>query len=121
MAMTAPGMGSFSGTASWRKTFRDSQAQRLRLVLAKAGIGKKLPVVHEISAQNLRDAEDKMAVGDLFEDIHAQPFSELHHALLMTRGAEVAALAREGQEIFMAAVFTFVKGDFAIFMLRICS
>jgi hypothetical protein len=28
-AMTAPGMGSFSGAASWRKTFRDSQAKRL--------------------------------------------------------------------------------------------
>jgi len=30
--------------ASRRKTFRDSQAHRLRLVPAKAGIGKKLPV-----------------------------------------------------------------------------
>jgi len=62
-----------------------------------------------------------MPVRNLLEDIHAEPFPEFHHALLMTRGAEVAALAREGQEIFMAAVFTFVKGDFAIFMLRICS
>jgi len=30
MAMTAPGMGFFSGTASRRKSFRESQAQRLR-------------------------------------------------------------------------------------------
>jgi hypothetical protein len=30
MAMTAPGIGSFCGTASWRKTFKDSHAVRLR-------------------------------------------------------------------------------------------
>jgi len=30
MAMIAPGMGAFSGTASLIKTFRDSHAQRLR-------------------------------------------------------------------------------------------
>ena len=48
--MTSPGMGSGDTlqqgvpTASWRNIFRDSQAQRLRLVPAKAGIGKKLPM-----------------------------------------------------------------------------
>jgi hypothetical protein len=30
MAMTAPGMGFLSGTVSRRKSFRESQAQRLR-------------------------------------------------------------------------------------------
>jgi len=48
-----------------------------------AEIGEKLPVVQEIPAQYLRDAEDKMAMGDLFEYLGTQPFPELHHALLM--------------------------------------
>jgi len=39
----------------------------------------------EVSAQDLRDAQDKMPVGDLFEDIHAEPLPEFHHALLMAR------------------------------------
>ena len=75
-----------------------------------AQIGKKLPVVQEISAQNLRDAEDKMAMGDLFEDIHAQPFSEFQHALLMTGRTEMAAFTGKCQQVFMAAVFTLHTG-----------
>ena len=46
-----------------------------------------------------------MAVGRLFEDIHAKPLPECHDALLMAGGAKVAALAREGKQVFMAAVF----------------
>jgi len=38
-----------------------------------------------------------MPVRNLLEDIHAEPFPEFHHALLMTRGAEVAALAGKCQ------------------------
>jgi len=89
--MTAPGMGSGDTlqqgvpTASWRKTFRDSQAQRLRLVPAKAGIGQQPPVIEKVTAKDLRDAQDKMPLGDLFENIHAQPFPEFHDALLMAR------------------------------------
>jgi hypothetical protein len=44
---------------------------RLRLVPAKAGIGKKLPVVKEVTPENLRDAEDKMPVRYFLENIHA--------------------------------------------------
>jgi len=51
-----------------------------------------------------------MPVRNLLEDIHAEPFPEFHHALLMTRGAEVAALAGKCQQIFMAAVFAFHAG-----------
>ena len=46
----------------------------------------------------------------LLEDIHAEPLAEFHHALLMAGWAEMAALAREGQQIFMAAVFAFDTG-----------
>ena len=75
MAMAAPGRGLFSGTTSCRKTFRNSQAQRLRLVPAKAGIGEKLPIIQEVLAQDLRDAQDKMSMGNLFENVPAQPFN----------------------------------------------
>jgi len=51
-----------------------------------------------------------MPMGDLLEDIHAEPFPELHHALLMAGWAEVAALAGEGQKIFMAAILAFHTG-----------
>jgi hypothetical protein len=74
---------------------------------ATAQTGKKLPVVKEISTQNLRDAEDEMPVRNLFEDIHAQPLPEFHHPFLMARGAKVATLAGKCQQVFMAAVFTF--------------
>jgi hypothetical protein len=48
-----------------------------------------------------------MTVRNLFENIHAQPLPEFHHALLMAGGAEVTALAGKGEEIFMAAVLAF--------------
>jgi hypothetical protein len=51
-----------------------------------------------------------MPVGYLLEHIHAEPFPEFHHPLLMAGGAEMTALARKCQEIFMAAVFAFHTG-----------
>ena len=42
-----------------------------------------------------------MPVGNLFEYIHAQPLPEFHHPLLMAGGAEMTALAGEGQKILM--------------------
>ena len=77
---------------------------------APAQIGKELSVIEKISAQNLRDAEDEMPVGNLLEDIHTEPFPELHHALLMAGWAKMTALAGEGQQILMAAVMTFDTG-----------
>jgi len=74
--MTAPGMGLSSGTASWIKTFRDSQA-------AAAEIGKQLSIIEKVTAKDLRDAEYEMTVRNLLDDIHAQPLPEFHHAFLM--------------------------------------
>jgi len=50
---------------------------------ATAQIGKKLSIIQEVTAEYLRDAENKMTVRHLFEDIHAEPFPEFDHALLM--------------------------------------
>ena len=70
-----------------------------------AETGKKLSIIQEIPAKNLRDTEDEMTVRHLLEDIHAKPFAEFHHALLVAGRAEMAALARECQQVFVAAVF----------------
>ncbi len=51
---------------------------------APAQIDQQPPVIEKVTAEDLRDAEDKMPVRNLLEHIHAQPFPELHHALLMT-------------------------------------
>jgi len=75
-----------------------------------AQIGKKLPVIEEVSAEDLRDAENEMPVRNLLEHIHAQPFSEFHNTLLMAGWAEMPALARKCQQIFMAAIFAFHTG-----------
>ena len=72
---------------------------------ATAQIGKKLPVIQKVTAEDFRDAEYEMTVRDLFEDIHAEPFPEFHHAFLMAGWAKVAALTRKCQQIFVAAVF----------------
>jgi len=48
-----------------------------------AEIGKKCPIVEEVTVEDFRDAEYKMPVGGFLDDIHAQPFPKLNHALLM--------------------------------------
>ena len=50
---------------------------------AAAQIGKKLPIIQKVTAEDFRDAEYEMTVRDLFQNIHAEPFSEFHHAFLM--------------------------------------
>ena len=51
-----------------------------------------------------------MSVGDLFKDIHAEPFPEFHHPLLMAGWAKMATLAGKSQQIFVTAVITFDTG-----------
>ena len=51
-----------------------------------------------------------MPMGNLLENIHAKPFPEFHDAFLMAGRAKVAALAGEGQQVFMAATFAFDAG-----------
>jgi len=45
-------------------------------------------------------------MGDLFKNLSAHPFAKLNHSLLVTGRAEVSALARKCQKIFMAALCT---------------
>jgi hypothetical protein len=48
-----------------------------------AEIGKKLPVIQKVTAEDFRDAEYEMPVGYLLEDIYAEPLPKLNYAFLM--------------------------------------
>jgi hypothetical protein len=50
---------------------------------AAAEGGKKFSIVEKRMAEDFRYAEYEMPVRNLLEDIHAEPFSEFHHALLV--------------------------------------
>ena len=73
---------------------------------ARTQFRKKRTIIKKITAEDLGDAEDKMTMGDLFQNLSAHPFAKLNHSLLVAGRTEVSALAGEGQKIFMAAVCT---------------
>jgi hypothetical protein len=50
---------------------------------------EKVPVMEKIPAQDLREAEDEMPVGNLLEHLGTEPFPEFHHPLLMAGRAEI--------------------------------
>ena len=90
MAMTAPGMGFFSGNRLLKKELQGFPG-------AATQIGKKIPVIEEVPAQDFRDAEDDMSVGNLPEHVGTEPFPEFHHPLLMAGRTEMTALAGEAK------------------------
>jgi hypothetical protein len=51
-----------------------------------------------------------MPVRNLLEDIHAEPFSEFHHPLLMAGWTKMPSFTGKCQQVFMAAVFAFHAG-----------
>jgi hypothetical protein len=71
---------------------------------------KERTIIKKITPEDLGDAEDKMTMGNLFQNLSAHPFAKLNHSLLVAGGTEVSALAREGQKIFMAALCTSDSG-----------
>lgn len=70
---------------------------------APAETAKELSVIEKRPAEDLRDAEDPVAVGYGFNDLFEEPLAEFDHTLLMAGRAEVPALAGEGQEVLVAA------------------
>ena len=56
---------------------------------AATQVGKQVPVIEEIPAQDFRDTEYDMAVGNLLKHAGTEPFAEFHHPLLMAGGAEI--------------------------------
>jgi hypothetical protein len=77
---------------------------------AAAQVGKKVAIIEKIPAQDLREAEDEMPMGNLLEHVGTEPFPEFHHPLLMAGGTEMTALAGKGQEIFMLTIRAFHPG-----------
>jgi hypothetical protein len=56
---------------------------------AATQIGKKIPVIEKIPAQDFRDAEDDVSVGNFPEHVRTEPFPEFHHPLLMAGRTEM--------------------------------
>jgi hypothetical protein len=54
---------------------------------------KKVSVIEKEAAQDFRNAEDDMLVGNLLGYVGIEPFPEFHRPLLMARGTEITALA----------------------------
>jgi len=69
-------------------------------------VGKKLPVIEEITLDNLGYAKSEVPVGDRFEDFLAQPLAKFYHPLLMTRWTEVPSLAGKCKQVLMPAFTT---------------
>ena len=77
---------------------------------AAAEGGEKFSIIQKVTAKDFGDAEDEMTMGHLFQDIHAEPLTEFHHALLVTGRAEMPSFTRECQQVFVAAVLAFHAG-----------
>ena len=67
---------------------------------------KEVAALAEDAAKDFGDGEDELAVRDLMADVGGNPFGGLADAALVAGGAEVAALAGEGEEAFVAAIGT---------------
>ena len=67
-------------------------------------VGEELAAFAEDATEDLGDGEDKLAVGNFVADGGGDPIAGRADAALVARGAEVAALAGEGEEAFVTAV-----------------
>jgi hypothetical protein len=65
---------------------------------------EEIAVLAEDAAQDFGDGEDELAVRDFVADGGGDPIGGLADAALVAGGAEVAALAGEGEEAFVTAV-----------------
>lgn len=74
-------------------------------------VGEEMAAFAEDAAEDLGDGEDELAVGDVVADGGGDPVAGSPHAALVTRGAEVAALAGEGEEAFVAAIGALEAGE----------
>jgi hypothetical protein len=61
--------------------------------------------------QDLRDAKDKMPVGNLLEHLRTQPLTEFRDPFLMAGRTKMAARAGEGKQVLVSAIFAFYAGE----------
>jgi len=67
---------------------------------------EEVAALAEDVAQDFRDGENELAVRDFVAVGSGDPIGGLADAALVAGGAEVAALAGEGEEAFVAAIGT---------------
>jgi hypothetical protein len=67
---------------------------------------EQVAALAEDAAQDFRDGEDELAVGDFVADGGGDPIGALADAALVAGRAEVAALTGEGEKAFVAAIGT---------------
>jgi hypothetical protein len=79
-------MASSSAAVCFRHRLNTRQAQRLKFAQQPA-------IGHKEFTQDLGNAKDPLSMGYRLENLLTQPAPELHHALLMARGAEMTILA----------------------------
>ena len=65
----------------------------------------------EDAAQDSGDGEDELTVRNIMADACGDPSAGTADATLVARGAEVAALAGEGEQFFVAAVGALEAGE----------
>ena len=67
-------------------------------------VGEEVAAFAEDTAQDLGDGEDKLAVGNFVADGIGDPSANGAGPALVAGGAEVAALAGEGEQFFVTTV-----------------
>ena len=72
---------------------------------------KEVAALAENAAEHLREGEDELTVGHVVADGGGDPSAGLPDAALVAGGAEVAGLAGEGEELFVAAVGAMEAGE----------
>ncbi len=74
-------------------------------------VGEEVAAFAKDAAQDLGDGEDELTVGYFVADAGGDPVADGAGAALVTGGAEVAALAGEGEQSFVATVRALEAGE----------
>jgi hypothetical protein len=74
-------------------------------------VGEEVAAFAEDAAEHLGDGEDELAVGDFVADCVGDPLANGAGAALVAGGAEVSALAGEGEEAFVATIGALETGE----------
>ena len=108
----AEGVGSGDGGEF---SIREIEADAERIAERGGGgmeeVGEEVAAFAKDAAQDFGDGEDELTVGDFVADAGGNPVADGAGAALVTGGAEVAALAGEGEQAFVATVRALEAGE----------
>ena len=92
-------------------------AQGMSEVLAEASpsstaeFPQKLSIASESGPKDFRDGPHQLPMRNLLEDLASDPLHKGRHSLGLTRRAEIASLAAEGQQVLLATLRTADAGE----------